>query len=445
MNPLRKYCGLNCTVSLLLLLLGCTANSAAQETVGLSAIAALDTTGGETKHFPAQVSFFYPYGTHGRQSAEYGYNFSLNIITGKVGKVNGMEISGLVGRVQGDVTGIQLAGLINATGCLWGIQISGLINAADDTRGIQATGLFNAADDVAGIQISGLINASDDARGIQASGLINAADNVQGIQFAGLGNASDDVAGVQISGLVNAADNTRGIQAGLFNAADDVVGMQIAGIGNAADNVTGIQVGGLGSAADVMTGLQIGVFNRTITALRGFQAGIVSINDTIERGGSLSIVNIVKRGAYREWELSAADYANIALSFKMGTQRLYTIYTVGASFIDDMLWTAGIGFGHRRPVGKRWDFQPEIVSYNSFPKNFKHIQSTTAIRLKFGFVYRISDKLGLSLAPGIYVMNAQRGNSGYYRVSPVDALYTHESGNRRITAGVGVSAGLSFR
>jgi len=340
-----------------------------------------------TISFPVQVSAFYPYGTHGQQSTNYAYCFSLNFLYGKIGKLNGIEISGLVGRVEGNVNGMQIAGIVNTS------------------------------------------------------------NDMKGLQIGGFGNAADDVKGIQIGGFGNTADNVRGIQIGGFgNAADNVKGIQIGGFGNAADNVRGIQIGGFGNAADKIDGLQIGgIYNRS-NILRGLQIGIVSINDTIEKGISLSLVNIVKRGFYREWELSFSDYANIAVSYKMGMQKFYTIYTVGANFIEDNLWTVGIGFGNRTPIGNKFDFRPELVSYNYLPMDFKNAQHPFSTHLKFGFVYNINEKFGLSLAPSIYVMNASRkSDMEYYKTSPIGAFYKNEKNNKQTTIGAGISLGLSLR
>jgi hypothetical protein len=177
----------------------------------------------------------------------------------------------------------------------------------------------------------------------------------------------------------------------------------------------------------MMTGLQISGYNHTRRTFRGIQIGVVSINDTIEKGASLSLVNIVKKGFYREFELSFSDYVNFSLSYKMGVQKFYTIYTAGVNLIEDNLWVVGIGFGNRTSIGNRIDFQPELICSNYFPTNFENIQNIFATRLKFGFVYRLNEKYGLSLAPSVYVMNAKKDsnpNSEFYKISPIGALYT---------------------
>lgn len=443
----------------------------------LANVRAQEPSSGEKKRFPAQISlvspigsreqhiFDYPIGTHGRQSFDYIYNFSLNILTGNVGGINGLEISGLMGQVEGDVNGVQLAGLGNvAGGNVNGIQIAGLGNVSNHVRGIQISGLGNVTDNVTGLQFTGLGNITDHLRGIQVAGLGNITNEMNGLQFSGFGNISADAKGLQVGGIANICDAFRGLQVGgLANVADNVSGLQVTGLANVADNMAGLQVGGLFNISADVSGVKIagisnisdnvsgvnigGIYNRTRT-LRGFQFGLVSITDTIEKGISLAIVNIVKKDFYNEWELSFSDYANVALSYKMGAQKFYTIYTVGASFIKDDLWLAGIGFGNRTPLNHSFDFQPELIFHTYLPSDFKNVQYTSATHLKLGFVYNFNDKLGLSLAPSVYVMNADKSSvpgSEYYKVSPFGALYTHEKDNSRITIGLGVSLGLVLK
>jgi len=111
------------------------------------------------------------------------------------------------------------------------------------------------------------------------------------------------------------------------------------------------------------------------------------------------------------------------------------------------LWNVGLGFGHRRAISNSLDFRPELVWYSYFPMDFKNIQPTFSTRLKFGFVYNISENLGLSLAPSVFVMNSNRNsNTDFYQVSPINPFFTHKNNNnRQTTLGVGISLGLNLR
>jgi hypothetical protein len=265
---------------------------------------------------------------------------------------------------------------------------------------------------VKGAQFAGITNITKDVDGAQFAGVANITGNVNGVQFGGMANLSEDVDyGIQFAGFTNISRNVNGMQfGGIANLAENVEGMQFAGIGNVSKEVTGAQFAG--------------IFTRTRT-LRVFQlAGIVNITDTIESGISMALINIVKKGYYRAWEFSFADYQNVGVSFKMGTQKFYTVFTAGANFTDDQLWVTGIGFGNRTALSPRVDFQPEIVTYNYFPNNFKYVRSTWSNHLKLGFVFNLNDRLGLVVAPSVYHFYAEEDDNGaYYKTSPVAPFY----------------------
>jgi len=419
---------------------------------------------------PAQVSIFGDMGTHRKQSRRYHYAFSFNIIAGGIGGLNGLEVSGISGSIQynmngvqisgivssvvrGDVNGIQIGGLLSGAGRgnLKGLQISGVFSEANNAHGIQAVGAFgNITNNMKGIQIvGGVAVVRGNISGVQISGIYsNVRRNIRGLQLSGAYNNSLSINGLQVAGAVNFSENTIGVQiAGLGNSSDNMTGLQVSGLGNFTNSVKGLQIAGLANFSERnVAGVQIaGLFNRS-TSLRGLQIGLISVNDTIERGGSLSLVNIVRRGFYRGFEVSVADYSNVAFTYRMGARTLYTIYTVGASFIEDNLLNFGIGFGHRRAISNRIDFRPEIVLHNYFPMDFRDIQPTLSTHLRFGFVYNINENLGLSLAPSAFVMGSRQNNADveHYRVSPIPTLYTHEKNNWFLRMGVGVRLGINF-
>lgn len=388
---------------------------AAQSMVGLSAQE--PETTGELKSFPIQMSVVYPMTTQGDQTINYCYNFSFNLFSGRVGAVTGLEFGSIFNRVEKNVKGVQLGGLANMT---------------HDVTGLQFGGLGNASKKVNGVQLGGLANISGDVTGLQFGGLANISENTKGIQLSGLANITRDVTGFQFGGLVNLSEHNKGIQlGGITNVTGESKGFQFAGVANVSNEVSGASFGG--------------VFNRT-GKLRGFQFGIVNVTDTIEKGVSLAIINIVKKGFYDEWVLSFADYANVSLSYKMGIQRFYTIYSIGANFIEDKLWVVGIGFGNRTALGKRIDFQPEIISYNYYPEDFKNVRSTWATHLKIGFVYKLNEKLGILVAPSIYQLSTDLDSElNYYKVSSIKPFSSSTSGKSRNEYGVGISVGLILR
>ena len=352
----------------------------------MSGISAQETKPAENMPtFPIQMSFVYPMTTQGAQTVNYRYHLSFNMLIGKVGAVKGVEFGGLFNQAERDVKGIQFGGLANRSQEITGVQFGGLGNAAKTVKGIQFGGLANISESNTGIQFGGITNISDRVWGIQFGGIANICKEATGVQFAGITNISKEVSGTSFGG----------------------------------------------------------VYNRTGT-LRGFQFGVVNVIDTIESGVSMAIVNIVKKGFYNEWALSFADYQNVGLSYKMGTQKFYTIFTAGANFMKDNLWVFGIGFGNRTVLNRHFDFQPEIISYQYFPSNFKNIQNTSATYLKFGFVYKFNEKLGIVVAPSIYHFNSDLKDNGQaYRTSPLKELYSKVyNKNNYNSFGMGMSIGI---
>jgi len=331
---------------------------------------------------PVQFTLAYPITSMGDKTKDYRFHFSANLFYGNVGAVKGVECGCIVNNVERDMTGAQFAGIFNMSSVVKGVQYGGIANMTKDVTGIQYGGIANISGRVYGVQFGGIANLSE---------------NIDyGIQFGGIANVSRNVTGIQYGGIANVAESVTGVQFG--------------GIGNVSKEVTGIQFGG--------------IFNRTET-LRGLQfAGIVNVTDTIEKGVSIALINIVRKGFYRAWELSFADYMNVGVSFKMGTQKFYTIFSAGAAFMEDKLWVAGFGFGNRTAISPRIDFQPEIVGYQYFPNDFRNIMYTNSTHLKLGFVFRLNDRLGLVVAPSIYHSHANMDKDGaYYKVSPIAPFY----------------------
>jgi len=94
--------------------------------------------------------------------------------------MSGAQISGIwagANFANGDVTGLQLAGIIvgiNKAGNLDGIQIAGIllgVNLAQNTNGIQLATLYNQAEEMKGLQI-GIVNVCKQMRGVQI-GVVN--------------------------------------------------------------------------------------------------------------------------------------------------------------------------------------------------------------------------------------------------------------------------------
>ncbi|MBN2814098.1 MAG: hypothetical protein JXQ80_08480, partial [Bacteroidales bacterium] len=339
-----------------------------------SAVSGQDTT---YRFFPVNVSLIYPVSIQGLQSVSYAYNFSLNMLTGNNGSVDGFEVGGLVNINQGNMSGFQVAGIGNIThGDVSGTQIGGLFSMADSLDGLQINGIFGNCRYASGVLISGITN------------VYTAAD-------------------VSIAGIANINDG-------------DQDGLQLAGILNLAREVNGVQI------------------------------GLINVADTIQNGIPIGLISFVKKGRYDEWSFTIADYMNLAVSYKLGLKRFYTIYTAGMSLAEDQLWVAGLGFGHLNEINPRFSIQPEVVWYTYFPMDFQmHGRETYATHFKIGLVRNLSPRTALSVAPSIYLSHkVKRETSDQYgfEPSPVGPLFDIDRyDNTRLGIGVGLAVAIHFR
>ena len=176
----------------------------------LAVLASLNTNAQEKK--AVQVALIYPVGTAGTNSADYTNNFSLNIIGGLNGGVNGFELGSVANINKGDVNGFQISGVCNV--------------ASGDNRGGIISGVCNmASGDSKGVIISGVANLTKgQSAGLEISGVANVSNSHQGLQLSIINFVKDKLSGGQV-GLVNYAKRGKGIQLGLVNVcgADDDV------------------------------------------------------------------------------------------------------------------------------------------------------------------------------------------------------------------------------
>jgi hypothetical protein len=302
--------------------------------------------------------------------------------------------------------------------------------------------------------LNALMGYTGSIKGCEIGGLLNInKTHISGFQVGGIGNITNgNVTGMQVGGIFGLTYSMNGFQVdGILSKSGEVNGVQISGIlsfsksANAA--ISGIANINNGS----LRGIQIaGIYNQT-KELNGIQIGLINVADTVKNGISLGLINIVKKGFYDEWTIHTSDYLNLGVSYKLGSKSFYSIYSVGTNFIKERLLVAGFGFGHISEISSEYSFQPEVICYTYFPKDFnKPVRDTYMSHFKFGFVLNLNEKLAFSFAPSIYwSIKSNRGRfSTYgYENSIIEPIYKYDvkNSNSRIEIGFGVSLGLNIR
>ncbi|RNC85464.1 MAG: hypothetical protein ED557_01440 [Balneola sp.] len=328
-----------------------------------------------------RVTLFPPISTNGTKTLDYSARYSINLLAGYHGALdgyeiaplfnynryyaNGFQLSGLANITSGDMAGFNLSGLTNLSkGDMTGIQVSGFANFSDgwlegfqvsgavnysrrgssglqlagianisqrDIEGLHAAGVFNYTKrDLSGLQAAPLFNyAGDDVEGLQATGGINFADNdISGLQAAGIANISrGSIEGLLASGVLNYAEyNASGLLvSGGFNISRNIEGLSAAAIANIARDLEGLQFAAINYSREA-TGLQIGLLN----IAREFQ------------GVPIGLLSIYGNGrANVETRFSDAGFVDLGIT--TGTHRVYNSFLFGYnSLLDRDVYRIGV-------------------------------------------------------------------------------------------------------
>ncbi|MCB0561817.1 MAG: hypothetical protein H6573_20260 [Lewinellaceae bacterium] len=364
----------------------------------------------------AQISLLPFVGTNAFRSNEITNKYSVNLLWGTNGGVDGMEVGGFVNNVKNDVRGVQVAG--------FGSRVGGKVN------GTQVSGLFNII--------------GDSLTGVQAAGLMNIAGDAQAVQAAGLSNVTNgDFTGVQAAGLFNvSAGNADGLQAaGLFNYCDGKTKTQLSSLFNIAGDV---QVGQASALLNV--GKKVS----------GFQIALVNVADTVS-GVPVGLINIIKNG-YNRFELSANDafYANA--SMKLGAYRFYNIIQLGARWdkapdaggASLMSWGLGYGLGTALRINPRLLLNVEAVAIhiNEMERWTRELNLLNQLRFTLDF-HQENRRTSFFAGPVANVLvsklyDPDTGTVGSTAISPSYTFLDHTKGGANVKLWVGVQAGVRF-
>ncbi len=270
-------------------------------------------------------------GTNGLDAGRFTARYSLNLLAGYHGALDGFEI-GPVNVNRFYSRGAQLGGLNLTGGDMSGIHLSALANAAHgDMSGVQISTLVNySTSNLNGIQFAGFANVANHTQGLQVSGFGNFSRmGSSGLKIASFGNFSaSESTGFQLSGFLNVSDVLRGITiSGFMNSANQLQGVQIAGIANASMQAEGIQIAPINVARN-FSGVPIGLLSL-------YGNGRYNIDTWFSDGGFTQI------------------------GFKTGTQTYYNIFSFGynPTISERDVWSLGWTFGSFRKLDEWWDSQ----------------------------------------------------------------------------------------
>ena len=272
-----------------------------------------------------------------------GIATASGIVDYQNGNVGGIQLAGIAS-IADRVYGLQLGGIVAHAGDVDGVQIGGIAAVADNAEAIQLGGIAAVADR-ASVQISAVATVADEAAALQLAGLAAHAQSSE-LQVGGIAAHTDDDAGFQLAGVAAVAGRARVQVAGIASASGGDVGIQAAGIASVAETAH-FQVAGLVSVADRVEGLQIAPINVAGT-VSGVQIGLINIGGEAD-GLSFGLINIVPGGRY-DLEAAVDSSKTSTLLFRHGGHGWHNVYGIAGHPVDeqgpsDDVWMYGLGFG----------------------------------------------------------------------------------------------------
>lgn len=390
---------------------------------------------------PAQVTFISPLGTNGLDAAKYTNQFSLNIIGGYNGGLDGVELGGFANVLAGDMHGAQFAGFSNT---VW-----------EETHGAQFAGFTNVSRGyLFGAQFAGFANTVvDSAFATQVAGFSNVAKGSNnGVQLAGFSNVTaGDMAGFQGSGFSNVVrGELRGAQASGFvnTVVGDLKGPQIAGFVNTTSGeVQGNQVAGFVNVAggDVQ-GVQVAGFVNRARNVSGWQVGFINVADSVSKGTPIGFLSIVKNG-YRRFELSASETFFAGGKFKIGTSKFYNIFAAGVKPTQrELYWAYGYGIGTSFSLGGKWRMNFDQTAYHinngpGFTDDLSFLSKT-----HMGFSYAPAGRFELFGGPTLNVLVSGEFDGEGFPVETIvnDFVYKYENQDVLVGLYPGLNLGVRF-
>ncbi len=401
-----------------------------------------------------RITIINPIGTNGVAAPKYTAKYSINLIGGYHGGLNGAEFGTLYNYNRDYASGFQIAGLVNATGgYMEGINIAGLVNyASNDMSGIQASGLGNISkDDIEGLQAAGAFNfAGDDISGLQGSlGANIALGNVEGLQASGLFNyAGSNISGLMVSGGGNIANkDMEGLMvSSFFNVARDYgSGLLVTGGLNYSENQEGLLVSGIANITKNMDGLQVsGILNAAQTA-NGMQIGLINFAKEFN-GASIGFLSLYGNGRKNiDMRISDAGFTDFAIT--TGTHRVYNSAIFGYnSFLDRDVYRFGLAVGLEKNINDSFrKVESEKLFVNQEFSVLHHFEEEWTKKTNLIFSYKYM--LGYRFASGASIYGGPSYNIQVTRVNTANdytwySLWSPEWKGRQYRFWVGFTAGI---
>lgn len=368
-----------------------------------------------------RITLFPPLSTNGVDAPNYSAKYSINLLGGYHGALDGAEFGSLINYTKHYSHGFQLAGGANITGGnmaglnfagitniskndMSGIQLAGILNSSgDDLSGIQAAGLFNNAHgSISGIQFAGIGNISRESiEGLQSSGIINATQgDLSGLQLAGFMNfAGGEISGLQSSGMANISmGDISGLMAsGGANIAQNAAnGLLVSGAFNYAKQLNGLAISGGANISEELQGMQLaGILNLSRKAT-GLQIGVINLAQNFE-GVPIGLISLYGNGR-KNLDIRFSDGGFTDIGINLGTYRVYNMAVLGYNtLLNRDVYRVGFAVGLEKNIQEAFpNIQSKTLYINQEFSMLHHFEDEWSRRLNriYSYKYHLGKRFG---------------------------------------------------
>ena len=276
---------------------------------------------------------------------------------------------------------------------------------------------------------------------------IGSGKTVNSVSLNLLGGFNAGVRIFELGGAWNASkDFTEGLQiAGLLNySGHSCSSVQISGAANiAASGSSPLQIAGLVNVGEVVSGLQFSALVNVAERVKGVQLGLVNYMEDGGEGVSIGLINVVRHGGKYEFELSASDALGALLSFRLGTDRFYTIFSGAVNcFAAPVEYAAGLGFGTSIGWKGRWSNQVEIQAFGlTEERKFVSGSVNSIIHLRIPVCHEFAEHFKIFAGPAVNL--ALQDGDAVSSLAPW-TMWRQRFGSMLAEAWIGLSAGVRF-
>lgn len=273
---------------------------------------------------------------------------------------------------------------------------------------------------------------------------------VNGFELGSVANIDKgDVIGCQISGGCNITlgDSKGLVLSGVTNLTrNKSKGVEFSGVANVSGSHAGLQLSTVNFVKDDLSGSQIGVVNYAKKG-KGVQFGFINVCSNEDHILPIGIFNVVRNGYYA-FEVSTNELFITTLSYKMGKEKLHSIFRVGiGEHNDKSVFNTGFGFGSIIPISGHHKLDMELIC-DALHYNWKWGDNKMNLLNQFNvnYQYQVTKYLAVQAGPSFktFITNQKENEEFVDVIGMPHILFEHTGEKNKVSGWIGFNVGVVF-